>query len=341
MPFSIGSLGRRTLNANVNADAGPSHTNTFSSRFGTRRPSVLQEHYDSGNDLDRDQVLQPDYQAQQHLGSLLQTNPMLNLYTDDAAKATSPPGLSTRSRSGHPFVSPSSPPRANPFGPIGTGDGGIPGILDETEEVDLRPPPSVHDEYVASQLAEAEALLEEEGFGGSGNDRSPKRPTRDLFGNVMDDDRFGDEDTYPMRSASHMMKHLDKLFALQSEIAQMHFDLEDINDTPPETDPDNPDQPSESDHKRRKSSFNQTPLFSPGLSESFADKPPKSPKSMNGNMKSPKTKDTPLDSEKKGEEGKKDDDDGTTKDELFEDQKLNNIVTGVSHPLSLSLLSHL
>ena len=166
-------------------------------------------------DLDRDQVLQPDYGRAKHISSMFQTNPMLNLYSDDQANATSAGRA--------PFDSPSSPPHVSggmgqtPRPGIAAGAGG----LGEEDEIDLRPPPSVHDTYVASQKASMEQLrrrLEAERTAAATSTLPGQGPNGEV------------EVEVEMNSSIAMQEQLAKIFDLQMQLADMHGEMEGINE---------------------------------------------------------------------------------------------------------------
>jgi hypothetical protein len=151
--------------------------------------------------LDRDQVLQPDYGRAEHISSLFQTKPMLNLYSDNAANMS--PFAQT------PIESPSAPPRLSGGAaqtPFYSGGG-----LGEDDEVDLRPPPSVHDPHVSNEKARVETLR------------------RKLEAERVSADST---ETVEMNSSIAMHEQLAKIFDVQMQLADMHAQMEGIHETP-------------------------------------------------------------------------------------------------------------
>jgi hypothetical protein len=203
-----------TDEAGRRSSVGRSKFSTFASTkrsFPDRENDYPRE---DDTDLDRDQVLQPDYGRAKHISSMFQTNPMLNLYSDDQANATAAGRA--------PFDSPSSPPHVSggmgqtPRPGLAAGAGG----LGEEDEIDLRPPPSVHDPYVASQKASMEQLrrrLEAERTAAIST-----LPRQGPNGEV--------EVEVEMNSSIAMQEQLAKIFDLQMQLADMHGAMEGINE---------------------------------------------------------------------------------------------------------------
>jgi len=202
------------------------------------------------NDLDRDQVLQPDYGRAKHISSMFQTNPMLNLYSDATANATA----STRM----PFDSPSSPPHLpGSIARTPRRDGGG-GGLGEEDEIDLRPPPSVHDPYVAAQKTSAEQLrkrLEQE--------RNASAAPQEV----------------EMNSSIAMQEQLAKIFDLQMQLADMHGEMEGINEIVRDEDLEDGqhDKKDEASRKEDLTRSPKTPVTSPKSKAGRAALSPKSP----------------------------------------------------------------
>lgn len=213
---------------------GRSKFSTFASTkrsFPDRQSDYLRE---DDTDLDRDQVLQPDYGRAKHISSMFQTNPMLNLYSDDQANATAAGRA--------PFDSPSSPPHVSggvgqiPRPGVVTGAGG----LGEEDDVDLRPPPSVHDPYVASQKSSMEQLrrrLEAERTAAA----TSTLPRQGSDGEV--------EVEVEMNSSIAMQEQLAKIFDLQMQLADMHGAMEGINEVVRDEHEDEDEQKMKDDGK--------------------------------------------------------------------------------------------
>ena len=230
-------------------DAGRSTTRSrFSTLTGGKKRMQDKPLFDNWEDnLDRDQVLQPEYGKAEHISSLFQTNPMLNLYSDRAANATASARI--------PLDSPSAPPRL-PGGPGQAQRGG----LGEEDEIDLRPPPSVHDPYVAGEKVRVERLRKKLGA---------ERVSVDSTQAVE------------MNSSIAMQEQLAKIFDLQMQLVDMHADMEGIHDTPMGEE-DGSDVEDGSGLGRG----SKTPILSPASKQMSSPETTKSPNAKNQKLKS-------------------------------------------------------
>lgn len=247
------------------------HAHTHDSK-SVRTDSILQEHYET--DLDRDKVLAPDYGQAPLISSTYRQDPAFNLYNDRQANAVSSSAhmASVAGPSRLPFQSSTNPPHPRsaqsnkPLDPLATAEGGHDASEDE---IDLRPPPGVRDDFVASELAKADKLQSlNMGPRAFHNIAGPNRPQGASFAAAADDIQDsttvhshdyavqsthqpaapGASSSSPRRPHSpqrgntnphlntdfqtapeRMHKQLLDIFSVQLEIARAHAELEGIS----------------------------------------------------------------------------------------------------------------
>ncbi|KAG7539599.1 hypothetical protein FFLO_03475 [Filobasidium floriforme] len=310
-----------TDEAGRRSSVGRSKFSTFAS---TKRSFPDRENdnpREDDTDLDRDQVLQPDYGRAKHISSMFQTNPMLNLYSDDQANATAAGRA--------PFDSPSSPPHVSggmsqiPRPGLAAGAGG----LGEEDEIDLRPPPSVHDPYVASQKASMEQLrrrLEAERTAAATSTLPRQGPNGEV------------EVEAEMNSSIAMQEQLAKIFDLQMQLADMHGAMEGINEVVR-------DEHENDDEEKPEDDGQETGKGKAGEQKDLSKSPKvsvDSPKKKAGQAaKSPKSARKELGGDKSKGDGKEDIGGGEAVDQpgVKREKQIGDIVTKLS---DLSTLLH-
>lgn len=202
-----------------------SRFSTFASSFRPAAPHDIPQRTNDWEDdlknLDRDQVLNPDYTRVGHISSVFQTNPMLNLYSDETANST-----------GVPLEGQSDPPGKGTEG-TGAGGTGHTAGLGEEDEIDLRPPPSVHDEHVSSQKSSVERLrrrLESERVSISNPIPIHNLNVDSNLKSNSNSASAGGPQEVETNSSIAMQEQLAKIFDLQMRLADMHGEMEGIDE---------------------------------------------------------------------------------------------------------------